>query len=155
MKKKLKYLTCRNNIRLSQKQVNKNVLDILSSGQYILGGNLLKLEEKFANHIGTKYAIGCNSGTDALLISLRAMNIGPGDEVITSPFTYFATAEVIALTGARPVFADINPHTFNINHKLIEKLITKKTKAVIPVHLYGQACEIIKIRRYVGNITSS
>ena len=145
--KKIKIFDLQEQYKTISKEVNKNVLDILSSGQYILGGNLLKLEEKFANHIGTKYAIGCNSGTDALLISLRAMNIGPGDEVITSPFTYFATAEVIALTGARPVFADINPHTFNINHKLIEKLITKKTKAVIPVHLYGQACEIIKIRK--------
>ena len=75
------------------------------------------------------------------------MNIGKGDEVITTPFTYFATAEVIALVGAKPIFADINPHTFNINHKLIEKLITKKTKAVMPVHLFGQSCEITEIRK--------
>ena len=145
--KKIKIFDLKEQYKTISKEVNKNVLDILSSGQYILGKNLLKLEESFSKYVGSNYAVGCNSGTDALLLSLRAMNIGPGDEVITSPFSYFATAEVIALTGARPVFADINPHTFNINHKLIEKLITKKTKAIIPVHLYGQACEITEIKR--------
>ena len=145
--KKIKIFDLKEQYKTISKEVNKNVLDILSSGQYILGKNLLKLEENFSKYVGSNYAVGCNSGTDALLLSLRAMNIGPGDEVITSPFSYFATAEVIALTGAKPVFADINPHTFNINHKLIEKLITKKTKAIIPVHLYGQACEIIEIKR--------
>ena len=145
--KKIKIFDLKEQYKTISKEINKNVLDILSSGQYILGKNLLKLEENFSKYVGANYAVGCNSGTDALLLSLRAMNIGPGDEVITSPFSYFATAEVIALTGAKPVFADINPHTFNINHKLIEKLITKKTKAIIPVHLYGQACEITEIRR--------
>ena len=145
--KKIKIFDLKEQYKTISKEVNKNVLDILSSGQYILGKNLLKLEESFSKYVGSNYAVGCNSGTDALLLSLRAMNIGPGDEVITSPFSYFATAEVIALTGAKPVFADINPHTFNINHKLIEKLITKKTKAIIPVHLYGQACEITEIKR--------
>ena len=128
-------------------EVNKNVTEILHSGQYILGKNVKTLEEKFAKHVGAKYAISCNSGTDALLLSLRAMNIGKGDEVITTPFTYFATAEVIALTGAKPIFVDINPHTFNINYKLIEKKISRKTRAVIPVHLYGQSCEIYKIKK--------
>ena len=145
--KKIKIFDLKDQYKKIAKEVNKNVIDILSSGQYILGKNVKDLEEKFAKHVGSKYAISCNSGTDALLLSLRAMNIGKGDEVITTPFTYFATAEVIALVGAKPIFADINPHTFNINHKLIEKLITKKTKAVMPVHLFGQSCEITEIRK--------
>ena len=131
----------------SKSIINKNIIDVLSSGQYILGKNVRTIEDKFASHLGVNYAVSCNSGTDALLLSLRAMEIGPGDEVITTPFTYFATAEVIALTGAKPIFADINPHTFNINHKLIEKLITKKTKAVMPVHIFGQSCKLNEIRK--------
>ena len=144
--KKIKIFDLKDQYKKIAKEVNKNIIDILSSGQYILGRNVRDLEDKFAKHVGSKYAISCNSGTDALLLSLRAMNIGKGDEVITTPFTYFATAEVIALTGAKPIFADINPHTFNINHKLVEKLINRKTKAIIPVHLFGQSCEITKIK---------
>ena len=145
--KKIKIFDLKDQYKIIAKEVNKNVLNILSSGQYILGKNVRALEERFAKHVGSKYAVSCNSGTDALLLSLRAMNIGKGDEVITTPFTYFATAEVIALVGAKPIFADINPHTFNINHKLIEKLITKETKAIMPVHLFGQSCEIIQINK--------
>ena len=143
---KIKIFDLREQYKNIAKEVNKNVTNILSSGQYILGKNVAKLEDNFAKHVGAKYAVSCNSGTDALLLSLRALGIGKGDEVITTPFTYFATAEVIALVGAKPIFADINPHTFNINHKLIESLISKRTKAIMPVHLYGQSCEIIKIR---------
>ena len=145
--KKIKIFDLKEQYKHIENEVNKNVIDILSSGQYILGKNVDLLEKNFAKYVGSKYAVSCNSGTDALLISLRAMNIGKGDEVITTPFSYFATAEVIALTGAKPIFADINPHTFNINHKLIERLITKNTKAIIPVHLYGQSCEIVAIKK--------
>ena len=143
---KIKIFDLKEQYKTIAKEINKNVTNILSSGQYILGNNVKLLEESFAKHVGAKYAVSCNSGTDALLLSLRALGIGKGDEVITTPFTYFATAEVIALVGAKPIFADINPHTFNINHKLIESLISKKTKAIMPVHLYGQSCEITKIR---------
>ena len=143
---KIKIFDLKEQYKTIAKEVNKNITNILSSGQYILGENVKLLEENFAKYVGVKYAISCNSGTDALLLSLRALDIGKGDEVITTPFTYFATAEVIALVGAKPVFADINPHTFNINYKLIENLISKKTKAIMPVHLYGQSCEITKIK---------
>ena len=147
---KIKIFDLKDQYKTIAKEINKNVTNILSSGQYILGNNVKLLEENFAKHVGAKYAISCNSGTDALLLSLRALGIGKGDEVITTPFTYFATAEVIALVGAKPIFADINPHTFNINHKLIESLISKKTKAIMPVHIYGQSCrldEIIQIAK--------
>jgi len=123
--KKIKIFDLKEQYKTISKEVNKNVLDILSSGQYILGKNLLKLEENFSKYVGSNYAVGCNSGTDALLLSLRAMNIGPGDEVITSPFSYFATAEVIALTGAKPVFADIRDD-FNIDPYEIEKKVPER-----------------------------
>ena len=145
--KKIKIFDLKEQYKTISKEMNKNIIDVLSSGQYILGKNVKTIEDKFASHLGVNYAVSCNSGTDALLLSLRAMGIGLGDEVITTPFTYFATAEVIALTGAKPIFADINPHTFNINHKLIEKLITKKTKAVMPVHIFGQSCKLNEIRK--------
>tara|TARA_B100001564_G_scaffold356816_1_gene371741 strand:+ start:965 stop:2062 length:1098 start_codon:yes stop_codon:yes gene_type:complete len=145
--KKIKIFDLKEQYKNISKEVNKNIINILSSGQYILGNNVNDIEDKFAKYLGVNHAISCNSGTDALLLSLRAMGIGPGDEVITTPFTYFATAEVIALVGAKPIFADINPHTFNINHKLIEKLITKRTKAVIPVHIFGQPCKSTEIKK--------
>jgi len=145
--KKIKIFDLKEQYKKISNEVNKNIIDILSSGQYILGNNVRNIEDKFAKFLGVNYAISCNSGTDALLLSLRALNIGHGDEVITTPFSYFATAEVIALAGAKPIFADINPHTFNINHKLIENLITKKTKAIMPVHLFGQSCKLNEIRK--------
>ena len=135
-----------NNKNLSD-EIDKRFKDILHSGQYILGKNVKKLEKKFALILNAKYAVSCNSGTDALILSLRACSIGSGDEVITSPFTYFATAEAIALVGAKPIFADINPHTFNINYKNVESLITKKTKAIMPVHIFGQAAEMIPLKK--------
>ena len=129
-------------------EIEKDVLKVLRSGQYILGPNVIKIEKKFSKFLNTKYAISCNSGTDALLISLKCLGIKKNDEVITSPFTYFATAEVIAQLGAKPIFADINIDTFNLDPTKIEKLITKKTKAIIPVHIFGQPADmnsIIKI----------
>ena len=135
---------------ISHEIINK-VKKVLSSGKYILGDNVKKLESKFAKHIGSKYAISCNSGTDALLLSLRSLNIKNGDEVITTPFTYFATAEVIALTGAKPIFIDIDPKTFNIDPKKISRAITKRTKAVMVVHLFGQPSNIIEIKKLCKN----
>ena len=127
--------------------MDKKIINILSSGNYILGKNVTAFEEKTRVYLKSKYTISCNSGTDALVLSLRALGIQSGDEVITTPFSYFATAESISLTGAKPVFADINPHTYNINPKNIPNLITKKTKAILSVNLFGQACELDKINR--------
>jgi len=118
--------------------VESNINQVIQSGQFILGPIVEELEQKISTFCGTNYAVGVSSGTDALLISLMAAGIGEGDEVITSPFTFFATAGSIARLGARPVFVDIEQDTFNINPNLKEKSITDKTRAIIPVHLYGQ-----------------
>ena len=134
------------------KEIEKEVVDVLRSGSYILGKHNKALEEDLANYIGTKHAVALNSGTDALHLALRALDIGAGDEVITVAFTFVATTEAIGIVGAKPVFVDIDPDTFNIDVRKIENAITPKTKAIIPVHLYGQPCDMKVImdiaRRY-------
>ncbi len=125
-----------------KQEVEKEVLAVLSSGRYILGENVKKLEKNFAEYIEVKNAIGLASGTDALHIALRALDIGPGDEVLTVSFTFIATVEAISYVGAKPVFADINPDTFNFDITELERKITPKTKAIIPVHLYGQPVDM-------------
>lgn len=127
------------------KEIEKEVLEVLASGSYILGKHNKALQTEFAEYVGAKYSVGLNSGTDALHLALRALNIGRGDEVITTAFTFVATASAIGLAGATPVFVDINPDTFNIDAEKIEAAITPKTKAIIPVHLYGQAAQMNKI----------
>ncbi len=107
------------------------------SGAFILGPNVTAFEKEFAAAVGAKHAIACANGTDALVLALRALDIGPGDEVITSPFTFFASAETITVVGAKVVFADIDPETYNLDPKSVASVITPKTKAIIPVHLYG------------------
>ena len=126
-------------------ELDKRLADVLASGKYILGPEVKELEEKLGDYVGTKYCITCASGTDALQIALMALNIGPGDEVITTAFTYIATGEVIAQVGATPVFVDINPVTYNIDPSKIESAITDKTKAIIPVSLYGQCADFDEI----------
>jgi len=118
---------------------------IIDSGQFILGKEVGELECQIAGFVGAKYAVGCASGTDALQIAMMALGIGPGDEVITTPFTFVATAETIALLGAKPVYVDIDPKTFNIDPAKIEAAISSRTKAIIPVHLYGQAADMDRI----------
>lgn len=125
-----------------QAEVEKNVLEVMKSGSYILGKNVKALEQEIADYCGTSHAVGLANGTDALVLSLRALDIGPGDEVITVSFSFFATAECIGIVGAKPVFVDVNSDNYNIDIAEIEKKITPKTKAIIPVHLYGQPADM-------------
>jgi dTDP-4-amino-4,6-dideoxygalactose transaminase len=125
-----------------KKDVLAAIEEVLDSQICIGGPKVKELEEKIAAISECKFAAGVSSGTDALLASLMGLGIGSGDEVITTPFTFFATAGCIARVGGKPVFVDIDPKTFNINPALIEKAVTKKTKAIIPVHLYGQMAEM-------------
>ncbi|MGH2413188.1 MAG: DegT/DnrJ/EryC1/StrS family aminotransferase [Microcystaceae cyanobacterium] len=126
-------------------EIQAVVLEILSSGHYIGGKTVTDFEKQFADYIGVSECVACNSGTDALYLALRALNIGKGDEVITSPFTFIATAEAITLTGAIPVFVDIAPETFNLDVNQIEAAITSKTKAILPVHLFGQPVNMTQL----------
>lgn len=123
-------------------EIEKEVVEVLRSGCYILGKHNKELEKNIAEYVGVKHAVALNSGTDALHLALRALDIGPGDEVITTAFTFVATTEAIGIVGAKPVFVDINNDTFNIAAEKIENAITPKTKAIIPVHLYGQPCDM-------------
>lgn len=118
------------------------IQDVLKKGQFIMGPNVKEFEAEMASYLGAKHAIACNSGTDALVMGVRALGIGPGDEVITTPFTFFATAEAISQAGAVPVFVDIDPKTFDIDVSQVEAKVTQKTKAIIPVHLYGHAVDM-------------
>lgn len=123
-------------------EMNEAVLDVLASGNYIGGSRVLGFEQQFATYIGVSDCVACNSGTDALYLALRALGIGSGDEVITVPFTFFATAEVVSAVGAKPVFVDIDAQTFNLDLAQLASAITDKTKAIIPVHLFGQAVDM-------------
>jgi dTDP-4-amino-4,6-dideoxygalactose transaminase len=127
-------------------ELNGAIQRVLRSTQFINGPEVGAFEREVASYLGVAHAVGLNSGTDALVIGLRAMGVQAGDEVITSPFTFFATAEAISLLGATPVFADIDPVTFNIDAARIELLITKRTRALLPVHLYGHSADLEPIQ---------
>lgn len=122
-------------------KIDAGIQRVLSHGQYILGPEVQVLEERLAAFVGAKYCISCANGTDALQIAQMALGIGPGDEVITPGFTYIATAETVALLGAKPVYVDVDPRTYNLDPKLLEAAITPRTKAIIPVSLYGQCAD--------------
>ena len=128
-----------------ESKILKRINGVLNHGQYIMGPEVSELESELSEYVGVKHSIGCANGTDALSIALKALNIEEGDEVISTPFTFFATGETIAMAGAKLVFADIDPNTYNINAELIEEKITAKTKAIIPVSLYGQMSDMDKI----------
>ena len=123
------------------------VLNVLRSGNYIGGDEVVLFEKEFANYEGAKYGVACGNGTDALVIALRSLGITKGDEVITVSWTFFATAESIAAVGATPVFVDVDEKTYCMNTNLIEGAITDKTKAILPVHFYGQSCDMDEIKR--------
>lgn len=125
-----------------QAEVNAAVADVLASGQYINGPVVQSFADAFGQYVGTDHCIACNSGTDALYLALRALNIGPGDEVITSPFTFIATAEAISAVGATPVFVDIDLATFNLDVTKIEAAIGDRTRAIMPVHLFGRPVDM-------------
>lgn len=136
--------------RIHRKEFTKALTDILKSASFIGGHPLETFEREFAQACGRKYCIGLNSGTDALWLTLHALGIGPGDEVITTPFTYFSTAMVISTVGAKPVFVDVDYTSRTIDVTKIESAVTKRTRAIIPVHLYGQSADmdpIVKIAR--------
>ncbi len=127
---------------LIRDKIDANIKKVLDHGKYIMGPEIFELEERLAEFVGVKHCIGVSSGTDALLIAMMALEIKAGDEIITTPFTFIATGEMIALLGAKPVFVDIDPRTYNIDSGQIEQAITPKTKAIMPVSLYGQCADM-------------
>lgn len=128
-------------------EADKAALDVLSSAQYIMGDNVKRFECEFNEYLGSKHSISVGNGTDALIIALKALGVGEGDEVITTPYTFFATAESISFVGATPVFVDVELDTFNIDPTQIEEKITSKTKAIMPVHIFGQPCDMGAINK--------
>jgi dTDP-4-amino-4,6-dideoxygalactose transaminase len=126
-------------------EIDKAIKNVVNSGNFILGENVILFEKEFAKYCNVKYAISVGSGTDALFFALKALGIGKGDEVITVPNTFAATANAIAIAGATPVFVDIDPKTYLIDPEKIEEKISDRTKAILPVHLYGQMCDMEKI----------
>jgi UDP-2-acetamido-2-deoxy-ribo-hexuluronate aminotransferase len=131
-------------------ELDRRMKAVLAHGQYIMGPEVKELEERLAAYVGVRHCVSASSGTDTLLIALMALGIGPGDEVITSPFTFIATGEMIALTGAGPVFVDIDSRTYNIDPAKIEAAITPHTKAIVPVSLYGQCADFDAINVIAG-----
>ncbi|MDA9961783.1 DegT/DnrJ/EryC1/StrS family aminotransferase [Opitutales bacterium] len=123
---------------LIKDQINARIQTVMEHGQFILGPEVRELEQKLAEYTGSKHCITVSSGTDSLLIALMALGVGPGDEIITVPYTWISSAEVIALLGAKPVFVDIRPDTWNMDERLLEAAISEKTKAIMPVSIYGQ-----------------
>ena len=131
--------------KLIGETINTAVLEVLASGRYIGGSVVEEFEQQFASYIGTSDCVSCNSGTDALFLALKALGIGSGDEVITTPFTFVATAEVISAVGATPVFVDIELDTFNLDLDQVEAAISDRTRAIIPVHLFGQPTDMTRL----------
>lgn len=134
----MQFIDLKKQYQLIEKDIQQAIQNVLNHGHYIMGPEIETLEDQLADFVGVKHAVVNSSGTDALLLALMALDIQPGDEVITSAFSFFATAEVIALCKAKPVFVDIDPETYNLQTDLLEAAITSRTKAIMPVSLYGQ-----------------
>ncbi|ALS24471.1 DegT/DnrJ/EryC1/StrS family aminotransferase [Paenibacillus naphthalenovorans] len=142
---KIPVFSLQSEIESLKSKLMDSIENVLLSGHFIMGENVRAFEEEVSAYLGVKYAVALNSGTDALIIALKAVGIGEGDEVITTPFTFFATAEAIHQVGAKAVFVDIDPRTFNMNPSLIEQAITPRTKAILPVHIFGRTAEMDEI----------
>lgn len=147
----MEFINLKEQYRFLKEEIDSRIHRVLDHGQYIMGPEVAELEKKLADFTQSKHCITCASGTEALLMSLMALGIGPGDEVITSPFTFAATAEVIVLAGAKPVFVDIEADTCLMDARLIEAKITNRTKAIMPVSLYGQVCDMDEINQIAAN----
>lgn len=149
---RMEFIDLKSQYRGIKASVDRRIQAVLNHGQYVMGPEIGLLEDALAIRTGAKHCIACSSGTDALLLAMMALGIGRGDEVVTSPFSFFATAEIIALLGARPVFVDIDPVTYNLDPSLLPAAITPHTKAVLPVSLYGQCADMNSIQQIAGNI---
>ncbi len=141
MSETIPFIDLKSQYKALEDNIKSRINKVLDHGQYVMGPEVTELENRLAEFVGVKHCISASSGTDTLMISMMALGIGPGDEVITSPFTFIATGEMIALIGAKPVFVDINPKSYNIDPSKIEAAITPKTKAIMPVSLYGQCAD--------------
>jgi UDP-2-acetamido-2-deoxy-ribo-hexuluronate aminotransferase len=144
---KINFIDLKSQYKKYKNEIDKEIHEVLDSSGYVMGPKVSKLEEELSKFVGCKHTIACSSGSDALLLALMAIGIKPGDEVITTPFTFIATAEMIALLGAVPVFVDIDEKTYNIDFSKIEVKITSKTKAIMPVSLFGQIANMDEINK--------
>lgn len=150
MERKIPLLNLQSHYHSLSAELTEVVLQVFATQRFILGPEVKKFEEEFTGYCKSKFAIGCASGSDALLLALMSLGIDQDDEVITTPYTFFATVSSITRLGAKPVFVDIEEGTFNIDASQLEKVITNKTKAIIPVHLFGQCAEMSKIQEVVS-----
>lgn len=141
------FIDLQQQFRLLEPSIRARIDAVLAHGQYIMGPEVAELEELLAAFVGVKHCITVANGSDVLLIALMTIGVKTGDEVITTPFTFFATAEMIALLGATPVFVDIDPRTYNVDPSKIEAAVTERTKAILPVSLYGQCADFDEINR--------
>jgi len=141
----MKFVDLNKQYKSYKDEIDAQIFEVINNSAFIMGPKVSELEDKLAEYTGVKHGIGVSSGTDALLVSLMVLGIEPGDEIITTPFTFIATAEVISFLRAKPVFADIDPDTYNIDPNKIEPLINSRTKAIIPVSLYGQCADLVSI----------
>jgi UDP-2-acetamido-2-deoxy-ribo-hexuluronate aminotransferase len=147
----MEFIDLKSQYQIIEKDVNCRIRTVLEHGRFIMGPEVAELEKRLADFVGVKHCVSVSSGTDALLIALMALGVGSGDEVITTPFTFIATGEVISLLGATPVFTDIDPTTFNIDPDRIEAAITSNTKAILPVSLFGQCANMDRINEIAGH----
>jgi len=146
----MQFIDLKSRHRLIKDRIDVRIQTVMKHGQFILGPEVKELEEKLADYVGSKHCVTVSSGTDSLLIALMALGFGVGDEVITVPYTWISTAEVIALLGAKPVFVDIRLDTWNMDESLLESAITEKTKAIMPVSIYGQTSDMDSINKVAG-----